>query len=219
MRHIAVFAKWPKSGSVKTRLQPVLGPEWAKQLYLAMLHDALAAAAAAGVDRTYAYWADRPEDAAPFPVPAGTVTRDQHGPDLGARLARAFDEMLPATGDRAVILGADCPRIDAAILRQAFDELDRCDVVLAPAGDGGYSLIGLARPAPELFHDMAWSTNVVLGDTLARADRLGRRVTLLARSDDVDAPSDLVAFLARALRAPTVAPHTQAALRAMSLLP
>jgi len=219
MRQIVVFAKWPTPGAVKTRLHSVLGPALAARLYAGTLNDAIAIAASAKADRAIVYWAERPEGAAPFATPAGMISRDQRGAGLGARLEAAFDELLPDSGDRAVVIGADCPDLTSAMLDQAFAELDRCDLVLAPAEDGGYSLIALSRPAPVLFRGVTWSTESVLSETLARAEQLHLRTTLLARTRDLDQPADLVAFLAQVARDEPLAPHTRAALREMKLLP
>src|SRR5437016_536212 len=94
-------------------------------------------------------------------LPAGVRTARQRGNDLGARLEHAFATLLPEAGDHAVIFGADCPRLEPAILGRAFEALARATLVLAPAHDGGYALIGLARPMPELFRGIAWSSEHV----------------------------------------------------------
>ncbi len=219
MRQVAVFARWPVASAVKTRLHSVLGPELAARLHTGMLHDAFAAATGATVERSFIYWADRPAGAPPFPSPAGMIVREQRGANLGARIESAFNELLPDAVSRAVVIGADCPELTAAHLDQAFRELEHRELVLAPAEDGGYSLIGLSRRAPELFREVAWGTESVLSETLERAERSRLRATLLARTRDLDQPADLLAFLARASRAPDLAPHTRTALRAMNLLP
>jgi len=219
MRHLAVFARWPVAGAVKTRLHSVLGAELAARLHTGMLHDALDTAAAARSDRAFVYWADRPGNTEPFAVPTGITARDQRGSDLGARLEAAFDELLANAGDHAVVIGADCPELTADIVDQAFAELERSDLVIAPAEDGGYSLIGLSRPSPELFRDVPWGTEAVLSATLARAESSQHRAVLLARTHDLDRASDLVAFLGRAARNDTSTPHTRAVLREIKLLP
>jgi hypothetical protein len=219
MRRIALFARWPAPGEVKTRLSPALPASLACDLYRAMLEDALALAAEASADERFLYWAGAP--AARDAPPPGFEVRDQKGDDLGARLALAFDDLLRAPGDRAVILGADCPALEAATLRAAFDALEAHDAVLGPARDGGYTLVGLARRAPELFRDIEWSTPRVLDQTLERAARAGLSVSLLPALDDLDTPEDLVRWLAlrAAGRGPGARLELDQALRAIGLLP
>jgi hypothetical protein len=218
MRHVAVFARWPRVGTVKTRLHPVLGPELATRLHEAMLRDAIAAAALALADRRRLLWADAPADSA-WDGASGFEQGAQTGADLGARLEAAFVALLATPADRVVAIGADAPRLDAARLDRALDALDDHDVALGPAGDGGYHLVALARPAPELFRGVSWGTGRVWDQTLARARRAGLRVAELAPLDDVDDAEGLVRFLDAAMRDPHDAEHTRAALRGFGLLP
>ena len=219
MDHLAVFARWPEPGRVKTRLSPALPAALACDLYRALLDDALAAAARAGAGARYLYWADAPAGRGDFAAPSGFETRDQGGGDLGARLERAFGRHLERSGDRAVVIGADCPDLDVGLIERAFETLARADLVLGPARDGGYYLIGLARPAPALFRGMRWGTAGVLEETRARAHTAGLRTALLEPLDDLDTPADLVRWLGRAAcgRA-AAAPATTRALRAIGLL-
>jgi len=221
MRRIALFARWPQAGEVKTRLSPALPAVLACDLHRAMVEDALALAAGAPAYERFLYWAGAPPARESFAPPPGFRVRDQQGADLGARLALAFDDLLSAPGDRAVILGADCPALEAATLSAAFDALEGHDAVLGAARDGGYYLVGLGRRAPELFRDIEWSTPRVLDQTLERAARAGLGVCLLPALDDLDTPEDLVRWLA--LRAAGGGPQARLeldqALRAIGLLP
>ena len=218
MRSVTIFARRPRPGTVKSRLSPALPPAEACRLYRGLLLDAIAAVRACAVDRRLIHWADE-EDTPASGVPhEGLEPARQRGGDLGARLAAAFDELLQAPGERAVAIGADCPEIDGAVIDAAFAALERHDLVLAPAADGGYALIGLSRPAPELFESVDWGGATVLGQTLARASRLGLRVVRLASFRDVDTPADLVAWIAGAL-ARRSAGATAAALAELGLLP
>jgi glycosyltransferase A (GT-A) superfamily protein (DUF2064 family) len=95
------------------------------------------------------------------------------------------------TGSRyCVLIGSDCPDIDADYVMAAFDALAAVDVVIGPAEDGGYGLIGLGRPAPELFEDMRWGDDQVLARTLERAERSGLSVVCLPEIYDVDRIED-----------------------------
>jgi rSAM/selenodomain-associated transferase 1 len=111
--------------------------------------------------------------------------------DLGERLHQAFGHAFSAGNTAVIIMGSDCPGLTAGVLRRAFAALAESDMVLGPAADGGYYLIGLSRPAPALFTDIPWSSSEVLARTLARAADLGLKTHLLGTLCDVDRPQDL----------------------------
>lgn len=226
MNHIAVFARWPEPGRVKTRLAPALTPALACELHRAMLADALAAAAVCGAEEHALFWSDRPagtdlgESAVAGADALGLAIREQRGDGLGARLEAAFAELILAPGDRAIVIGSDCPELDGPACARAFDALATHDLVLAPARDGGYALIGLAHPAPDLFRGIEWSSERVLEQTLARAAAAGLTVAWLETLEDIDTPEDLLRWITRACDLESaVAPHTRRALAAMKLLP
>jgi rSAM/selenodomain-associated transferase 1 len=216
MDRIAVFARRPFEGRVKTRLSPALPPRLAVALYQGMLRDALDAAEACGADDRWLFWA---EATGPNFAPRRWNENTQPEGDLGARLEHAFAALF-APRSRVVITGADCPLLDSAQLHAAFAALDRADVVIGPANDGGYTLIGLREPRPELFRGVDWGTDAVLSQTRARAELLGLRVETLASLDDLDTPGDLARLVARLAFAPgAIAPNTWRALSSMGLLP
>lgn len=203
---LIVFAKVPQPGAVKTRLVPPLSPEAAAGLYAAMLADALAQYAALGATvRLYLPPSEVPLDAS---VGAGE-TFAQRGPDLGARMLRAFAETFAAGFDRAVIVGTDHPTLPSAFLRLAFDELEtRRTVTLGPSDDGGFYAMGLRELSPALFAGMTYSHDRVLEDTLDRAD--GLDVTLLPPWYDVDDAASLDRLRDDLAADPDVAPRTRA---------
>jgi uncharacterized protein len=221
MRRLALFARRPAAGEVKTRLSPALPATLALELYRAMLEDAIAVTAPAGADERFVYWAGAPEARDRALAPNGMRAREQEGRDLGERMARAFDELLAAGGDRALIVGADCPGLDSGTLRDAFEALATHDAVVGPARDGGYYLIGLRRRAPDLFRDIEWSTPRVLDQTLARAAQAGVTIQRLPVLGDLDTPEDLLRWIAcRAGGGGPRGPRAlDRALRAMGLLP
>ena len=184
---IAILAKAPIPGLVKTRLAPALGLEGAAQLQERLIVRTLetACAAATGPVRL---WAAPDEShfralAARFAVDLAT----QPDADLGARMLAAFVAAAPA-----LVIGTDCPALEARHLREAAGVLrDGNDVVIVPAEDGGYVLIGLRRPQPALFASMRWGGPGVLEETRRRAGRLGLAVRELAPLWDVDLPADL----------------------------
>jgi len=117
-----------------------------------------------------------------LPQPAG---------DLGERLAGAFAESFRAGSTATIIIGSDCPDLSADVLIEAFTHLAEAPVVLGPAQDGGYYLVGLNRPVPELFHGIPWGTDRVLADSLAALHRCGCKAALLKPLADIDRPEDL----------------------------
>jgi rSAM/selenodomain-associated transferase 1 len=122
--------------------------------------------------------------------------RPQGPGDLGQRLQRAFADAFVAGAKRVVVIGSDCPEVEAADVRQAWAELDAHDVVVGPATDGGYWLIGLRQPQSALFADIAWSSELVLAQTLQRAKTAALRVQLLRILTDVDTEKEWREFLA-----------------------
>ena len=183
---LGVFAKPPLPGKVKTRLIPDIGAEAAARVYRHCLEHALAVAANSGLD--YRVFLGEDSDDALF---ADTTTRLQRGDDLGNRMANAFRDMFEAGATGALVMGSDCLDLEGRHLRAAAASLDNHDLVLLPALDGGYALIGCNRADPELFRGVAWSTDAVLQQSLANARRLGYRVCLLESVRDVDTLRDL----------------------------
>lgn len=112
--------------------------------------------------------------------------------DLGDRLQQVFEQGFDHRLERIVVIGADCPDLSVHHVEQAFHLLDSHDVVLGPAHDGGYYLIGLRRAYPDLFHHISWSTQRVFAQTVAIATRLHLSLALLEPLGDIDRPEDLV---------------------------
>ena len=218
MRHLALFARSPAPGRVKTRLSPALPAALALRLHVAMVEDAAAVLSLARADQRTLYW-DDPEAGTLPAVPESIRTLPQRGDGLGERLSAAFDEMLEG-GAHAVVFGTDCPALGPAELLQVFAALEECDLALHPASDGGYVAIGLRRPAAAIFQDIAWGSGQVREQTLARAAAAGLTTRVLAPAlDDLDTPADLLGHLERqALPGAARAPALDRALRAMGLM-
>jgi rSAM/selenodomain-associated transferase 1 len=119
------------------------------------------------------------------------VYRRQSEGDLGDRMASAFQASFAAGMTAGVLIGSDCPDLNASLMAEAFQLLRQHDLVLGPALDGGYYLIGLRRLIPELFTGIPWSTAEVLQQTITIAKRLGLAVAKLPLLSDVDRPEDL----------------------------
>jgi rSAM/selenodomain-associated transferase 1 len=195
-KHLLTFARVPLLGRVKSRLAAGVGEAAA----LAVYHELLAITHAAIVEAAVPATVWLADTAGPLPTTAETqhwpnlAARCQPAGDLGLRMATAFADAFAARAGRVAIIGTDCPGLRAAHLTQAFALLETHEVVLGPATDGGYYLLGLRQPQPELFQNKAWSTKSVLTDTMADARRLGLRVALLPELRDVDTAADLAAW-------------------------
>ncbi|CAA9499902.1 MAG: hypothetical protein AVDCRST_MAG31-311 [uncultured Sphingomonas sp.] len=188
---IVIFAKAPVPGAAKTRLIPALGQEGAARLAAQMLTETTAAAVAADLGEPELCATPAPGSPEWAPVrPAGVRMTDQGPGDLGERLARATDRVL-AAGERVLLIGSDCPELDATRLRAAAAALDRHDAVIHPAHDGGYALLGLTRFDPLLFSDIPWSTPSVAAETIARIRALGWSLHVGDTLRDIDEPKDL----------------------------
>lgn len=187
-----VMAKDPRPGWVKTRLCPPLTPETAARLYECFLADVLdLAAGVPGVDPVVAFSPPDAREEFARLVSTRFQLLPQVGADLGARLENTFRVLFQQGYERVAAVSTDSPDLPPEYLREAFAKLDRASVVLGPCPDGGYYLIGLSRPIPELFHGMPWSSERVLSETEARAGRLGADALRLAEWYDVDTATDL----------------------------
>ena len=192
-RAVAVMAKQPAHGWTKTRLVPRLTPEAAADLYECFLLDALdLARSIAGVTPIVAI---APPEATDYfrGIAPDLEQVPQIGASLGERLDHVLTHSLEAGFDHVVAINSDSPTLPASYVAEAFSRLaeEAVDVVLGPADDGGYYLIGWKRAHSRLVRDVAMSTPHVLRDTLDLAAASGIRVSLLAQWYDVDEPADL----------------------------
>ncbi len=191
---VVVFTRDPEPGSTKTRMIPALGPEGAAQLQARMTEHIVTSvenyASLRRVAREVRYEGGDAERMRAW-LGGGMAYVPQGAGDLGERLARTFDAALSQDNQRCVIIGSDCPAVTPAVLSEAFDALAFNDVVLGPAVDGGYYLIGLQRPVPQVFTGIDWGTDAVLRQTLEAIQGLGLRVAKLKPLRDVDRPEDL----------------------------
>lgn len=190
MTRIVVFAKAPIAGQVKTRLIPALGAQGAADLAASMLARTLGEAMATECEVELC--ATPPPDATEWQafLPSDLAVADQGSGDLGERLARAAERVL-AAGRTVLLIGTDCPALDAGRLRKAAAQLGTHDAVLYPAEDGGYVLLGLARYDASIFEGIAWSTDSVAGATMERVEALGWSLSMGDMLRDIDEPGDL----------------------------
>ncbi|MEM1126549.1 MAG: TIGR04282 family arsenosugar biosynthesis glycosyltransferase [Bacteroidota bacterium] len=196
MPALIVFAKYPQPGHVKTRLTPFLTPTEAASLYTAFLHDALAQYTALSVPVRLYLAGTPPSTRFLQPHEAGVTLHQQHGPDLGARMWRAFVETFGDGYRQAVVIGTDHPTLPSAFIAQAFSALDTPQsVCLGPSEDGGYYLLGMNDLYASLFQDMVYSQPDVFEETLWRAHDTQAHLTILPPWYDVDTPTELMRLL------------------------
>ena len=214
---LALFARTPEPGRVKTRLSPPLTPEQASEFYAAMLLDILDQHPARE-DRALVLWHTPASGAGWFRehAPARYALRAQQGADLGQRMAQLFRAHAAEGFERIVLRGTDSPTLPPARVDQAFRALAEADLVLVPDRDGGYSLIGLRGDARFAgLADLETGHAGVLEETLRRAREAGLRTARLEAHHDVDSARDLE-LLRRELLGPAGvhAPRTERWLRA-----
>jgi rSAM/selenodomain-associated transferase 2/rSAM/selenodomain-associated transferase 1 len=191
---LILFTRFPLPGRVKTRLIPHLGPEGAAQLQREMTEHVLARIyplmRRRGVKLVVRFDGGSKQEMRRW-LGDGFDFVPQGEGDLGTRMCRAAAEAF-AVGARAVVMiGADCPELDAAQVERALEALEEHSLVFGPAKDGGYYLIGLRTGLPQLFESIAWGTPEVLATSLTRARQMNLEPILLGELSDVDAPADL----------------------------
>jgi uncharacterized protein len=184
---LIVFAKEPKAGNVKTRLQGHLSKKMCVKLYKAFLKDTLELARGIRcLDKVLAY-----ESSVPEPRYLKTIARDfllykQKGRDLGEKMHNAFAFAGRMDCDKTVIIGSDSPNLSVKYIKEAYRRLERSDITLGPTYDGGYYLVGLKKPCAGIFKGIKWSSKTVLGHTVKNAGILNKRVSLLKKWYDID---------------------------------
>ncbi len=189
-----IFARYPIPGQAKTRLIPALGAEGAAQLYRQLAEHTVGQARVLQRQRgiTVMLWYTGAENATMRGwLGDGLVYHPQPQGDLGDRLTAAFQTAFQEGYRAAIAIGTDCPQLDAATLEQGFLALQPYPLVLGPASDGGYYLIGLRQLVPSLFQGIAWSTASVLAQTVAQAAQAGLTPAYLPTLTDIDTPEDL----------------------------
>ncbi|MEH6589500.1 MAG: TIGR04282 family arsenosugar biosynthesis glycosyltransferase [Halioglobus sp.] len=189
---IIQFAKSPVPGRVKTRMLPTLDAQQACDLHIELLQwtcRILCRADLGAVELQVAGPVDSPAIQACNGFGLDAIG-GQYGNDLGERMYRAIDEGL-SRYRKVILVGSDCPALDRAYLRQASAVLDSHQVVIGPAEDGGYVLIGATAISAEYFNGIVWGQNRVFADTVRLLDGAGCHWQCLPVLPDVDRPEDL----------------------------
>lgn len=196
-RRLILFARYPEPGRVKTRLIPALGVDGAAKLHrrlvLRTLHTAVAASEETGADLEVRF-AGGDRERMQHWLGSRIHCREQTGDDLGSRMDHAFADSFNEGSTATVIIGSDCPKLAPDHVAAAFEKLREVPLVLGPALDGGYYLVGLTHPAPQLFRGIQWGSDSVLAESLRAASNSGLRHELLPQLCDLDVPEDLPAW-------------------------
>lgn len=193
-KKLILFMRYPEPGRTKTRLIPALGAEGAANLQRQMTEYAVRLAQELFVRRKVCVeirYEGGDLTAMQNWLGAELDFRPQGSGDLGARMQWAFDAAFAEDFDQVIVIGTDCPDLTAEILATAFAALKRHELVLGPAQDGGYYLMGWNRPLVPLLQGIAWGTDTVLATTLVKAAEIGVPPFLLPTLNDVDRPEDI----------------------------
>ena len=189
---ILVFSKAPVAGQVNTRLVPYITAQQAALLHEELTHDRLQMCTSTGV-RDVQLWCS-PDTSHRFFIDCqhryGVPLHQQRGNDLGERMSNALKTMLGCY-DKIVIIGSDAPTLDMGTIDAAFKALTHRDIVLVPAEDGGYVLLGATVQHDDMLKGIPWGTEKVLSSTLDNIVRLNFDYALVGKSWDVDRPEDL----------------------------
>ncbi len=195
--HYGLLAKYPKAGKVKTRLARDIGAEGAEEIYRTIAERVFSNTSPAAGDyfeRLVFY--SPPEAKAGFEqwVP-GEKLLPQRGGDIGEIMWNAIRDLFESGAEKAVISGADVPDINRDIIKEAFLKLEDSDVVIGPAEDGGYYLIGVKALYSEIFEGIPWSTKKVFEETVKIIERIGLRYSTLSTLYDVDRREDIIRYV------------------------
>lgn len=188
---VLVFVRAPEAGRVKTRLARELGDQAALRIYRRLGSHAVAEAEATGLAVRIHFTPAKDLGLVTDWLGPSRIYLPQADGGLGERMEAAFDQAFRAGHAPVVIIGSDLPELSAALICEALELLRHHPVVLGPASDGGYWLLGLCEPRPSVFQDIPWSTPEVFALTLGRLRGEGIEPALLPTLTDVDEASDL----------------------------
>ena len=207
---IFIVMKYPEAGKVKVRLAQSLGEEAAADLYRSFIQDTLTTVQS--LDIPYHIAVYPPDSENQFTEWLGPSNQFFHqiGMNLGERLKNGFLTMFKKQYQHVIALASDSPDLPVEILREAVSSLRTHKVVIGPATDGGYYLIGFSHDLfiPSVFENMSWSTKTVFRETLSRIESVTKNVHLLPEWTDIDTKTNLREFYEKYLSYPSKTLHT-----------
>lgn len=194
-QHLGIFTKTPILGRCKTRLIPLLGAEAATAAHCELVQRALSEVSVA-TNIQASLWVTEIESQTQQWAESWQLSLAlQEGADLGERMFNCLDHLCSAAGQGAMLMGTDCPDVDARYINAAGQSLRDYDLVLGPAEDGGYGLIGMRQAHKALFQAIDWGTDAVAEQTLVAASKLELSVFEMPKIWDVDRPEDWQRYL------------------------
>lgn len=188
---LIIFTRYPEPGKTKTRLIPVLGAEGAANLHRQLTETVITQVQELQDVLIEVHFTGGNQQLMQTWLGENITYRQQSQGDLGSRIATAFQTAFNQGIEKVVIIGSDCPTLNSQIIAEAFAAVSQYELVLGPATDGGYYLIGLKRLIPELFTGINWGTSEVLQKTVKIAENLKLAFTYLPTLSDIDRPEDL----------------------------
>lgn len=187
---LIIFIKNPEKGKVKTRLAETVGAEKALEIYHKLVDYTYSVVEPVDADKEIWFSRFIPDGNG---LGGGKFSKKlQEGKNLGERMSKAFREAFEKDYEKVVIVGSDCAELTTDLIKEAYEQLDEHGLVVGPAEDGGYYLLGMNRFHAQLFEGLPWSTAGVLSQTLAIADELSLKVHLLPELNDVDYEADWI---------------------------
>ncbi len=187
---LIIFTRYPEAGQVKTRLIPALGEKGAALLHRRMVEHTMTRVSSLKGE-VEVHFTGGSHDLMEGWLGNQLLYRRQEGGCLGERLHNSMAEAFAENKKKVVVIGTDCPGLTANHVEKAFRLLDRSDLVLGPAYDGGYYLIGLNKHVKELFQDITWSSSLVYRQTIKAAEQVNLQTAELEKLADIDCPADL----------------------------
>jgi rSAM/selenodomain-associated transferase 1 len=183
---LIIFVRNPELGKVKTRLAAQIGAKPALAIYLKLLQHTRLTALQTNCKK-YVFATETLHD----DFWKGFGLKEQNGGNLGEKMMDAFEQLLNKGYIKVVIIGSDCPHLKAQHIEEAFDGLNSNDIVIGPANDGGYYLLGMKKMHPAIFQNKSWSTAFVFNETIATIKMLQLSFHQLEALTDVDEASDV----------------------------
>lgn len=188
---LILFVKDPVPGQVKTRLAKAIGDQKACEVYRTLLKNTLDISLPLACPK-FVYYADAVNEDDQWNVP-GYIKKLQEGENLGERMYNAFKDLFYLGFEKVIIIGSDCYDLSTEIIQEGFSQLHTKKVVIGPALDGGYYLLGMSVLIPELFFDKAWSTDQLMDQTINELRRMDISWSLLPELRDIDNMDDFLA--------------------------
>jgi hypothetical protein len=186
---LIIFVRNPDRGKIKTRIANILGDEVALSVYKTLLNKTHFITQDLQVEK-FVFYADYINDNDLWEEKSFKKAL-QHGDDLGERMQNAFKVLFDKGFEQVIVIGSDCNDLTSAILNNAFEQFSKADIIIGPANDGGYYLLGMNTYLPELFDNKKWSTASVYQDTYNQVQSLKLNTFILPALSDVDEVDDI----------------------------